>query len=244
MLSSVSFDANEPLSTTKGRETHYEFKGETGYLYNLNQMNKKTCVYKCHYRSGCKATILTDHEGRVVKHDVEGLHLPECIVTPYDYINRQAKQQLIRHAKNLSTTLDAKTLKGLYEDMRMSLMDSDKTSVEYVTKQKYKEFVKYNSVKSTLGKNVAGSREIVANPHHVSELLGQLNDPTNEKLMHFEVNPGNDERFVLSGVMHDDDVCIILGSESMFAELISQEVICVDGTFKVVPDILYDRRNK
>jgi hypothetical protein len=242
---SVSFDATEGLLTSRGRITHYECNddGETGYLYNLNQTNKKSYVFLCYYRHGCKATISMDHEGRVMERKTDG-HLPECVVNPYEYINRQARQQLCHHATKLSQTQDPQTLKSLYEEMRVSLMDSNKTSEDYVSNEKYKDFDSFESLKAVLGRKVAENRTLMGNPDDVSDLLGQINDPQNERHLSVEVNPGKIERFVLSGAMHSDGVCIILGTQAMFGELISQEIICVDGTFKVVPNILYSKRKK
>ena len=72
----LSFDASENLLTSRGGVTYFERNddGETGYLYYLNHTNKKTRVFLCHYRQGCKATLTVDDHGVIVKRSSEGMH--------------------------------------------------------------------------------------------------------------------------------------------------------------------------
>lgn len=244
------FNKHQQLTTTHGKEAFYDkVEAHSGYLYNFSmQENNDYRLFKCKdQRKGCQATTrIRSDNGEVTMRCNQETHATHCVVSEVDYINRQASQQMLSVATELGELSDARRI---YETMFLSLRSAELTSEHYVGMEGYKLLQDYESCRKSINRRVKQDGVRLQNPKDLESLLTQLNDPKNEAALEITVNTGSKsngpEKFIFGRDVfaadnnnNHDNVCICFGTEAMIRELYAQEMILVDGTFKVVPKIL------
>ena len=239
------YNKAEPLLTQRGGATHYaEGSGPTsGHLFYFKRQLKGVQTFNCfEQQNGCYAKIEV-YNGKtetIAAHT----HLESCVVPLIRYTNMKAAQQLKGHAIRLGTH---STPKLIYDSLFKELMNPELTSEHYVANEGYKQFPPFTKIRKAVSKRVNGGKAKWAVPVDVHDLVGQLNDPVHEGKLNIKVN-SVDEMFVFVRQLpqvppfKNHEICVCLGTVQMMSALFSQKMVCVDGTFKVVPGILYTRR--
>ena len=243
------------MLTNKGQKTIYDrpyatsdeeentTESDIGYIYYKNKVGKKVTTCNCQFqRHGCKASITVsnaDHE--ILKRRHEHMN-DECVVTHNGYINKQAMNQVKLHIRKAKIRKKVDVHDVVYSTMSQTMKSDTVTTSEYTEAKAYQDLRTYNSVRSTLLK---GAKSDIPNPQNVLELLTQLNEssPLYLDKLKIEVHANKKEMFTLcKALILKDDVCIMFGTAKMLKELFAQKMICCDGTFKVVPDVLYCKK--
>ena len=261
------FDRNKALDTVRGNPAFYDVVnpiGHYGYWYYDTGKGKEKpySTLKCHRQQvhKCPARIIVSRDtGEVLERRHQDGHSELCIMTEIAYINLQAVQQTKAAAKRHGTSLSPKML---YKMMHTLLQDASVTSEHYVSNEGYKLFNVFESLRCSISaRRSAGEEECVdvsdsvraepksntkACPTNALEIIAHLNDPNRKNSLLINIKPDEPKeefifaRDVVPGLEgRDNDVCICFGTVSMFKELCAQELVAIDGTFKVVPRELY-----
>lgn len=228
----IRFNRELPLETTKGKVTLFH----DGHLYYQRKSDQVSTYWRCH-KSGCCGAVRTltgnddvifPQRKRKLNEDSEEQHslYPDCVISEFQYMNLQARDQMIRFVKLGIEFGEA------YNRVAASMVDPSITSPAYVEAKAYKELQPKESLRSC-----ATKAKVKYFPKEPKTIYGI----DIEVLKDFTKIKRNDDEFQRFLLPTDGAKRIfVFATDESLLSLSRSKIIQVDGTFKICPKVYHD----